>query len=227
MNIGRIIAIGDIHGCSDALRAVIQAIDPRPEDTLIPLGDFINRGPDSRGVMDQLIQLCDRCILVPILGNHEEMFLGALGSLAVARNWLACGGIATLGSYGFRGNYNVDGWQKVIPLEHIEFMRNCQAYYETTTHIFLHAYFEPNLPMVHQPESVLRWASLRDVDPAPHYSGKTVIVGHTSQKDGEILDLSYIKCIDTYCHGNGWLTALDVQTGRVWQANKRGEMREE
>jgi hypothetical protein len=61
--------------------------------------------------------------------------------------------------------------------------------------------------------------------PGPHDSGKAVLVGHTSQKGGRILDLGHLKCIDTYCHGGGWLTALDVQTGEVWQADRQGNMR--
>ena len=56
-------------------------------------------------------------------------------------------------------------------------------------------------------------------------SGKIAIVGHTPQKHGDILDLGYLKCIDTFCHGGGWLTALDVDAGRVWQANMAGQMR--
>jgi serine/threonine protein phosphatase 1 len=71
----------------------------------------------------------------------------------------------------------------------------------------------------------LRWKALRDAIPEPHSSGKTVIVGHTSQKSGEILDLGHVKCIDTYCYGGGWLTALDVQTAEVWQADREGNSR--
>ncbi len=71
----------------------------------------------------------------------------------------------------------------------------------------------------------MRWRSLRETIPGPHRSGKTVIVGHTAQKDGEILDLGHIKCIDTYCYGGGWLTALDVVTSEVWQASMSGELR--
>jgi serine/threonine protein phosphatase 1 len=58
-----------------------------------------------------------------------------------------------------------------------------------------------------------------------HVSGKTVIVGQTSRKRGEILDLGQLKCIDTYCYGGGWLTALEVYTGEVWQADREGNMR--
>ena len=59
----------------------------------------------------------------------------------------------------------------------------------------------------------------------PHVSGKTAVVGHTPQRGGEVLDLGFLKCIDTFCNGGRWLTALDVTSGRVWQANNRGELR--
>ena len=73
----RTIAIGDIHGCSIALEALIEAISPQPDDTIIPLGDYVDRGIDSKGVLDRLIELRDRCNLVPILGNHDQMMLHA------------------------------------------------------------------------------------------------------------------------------------------------------
>ena len=72
----RTIAIGDIHGCSAALAKLIELIELQPDDVLVPLGDFVDRGIDSKGVIHQLISLGDRCRLVPILGNHEEMMLG-------------------------------------------------------------------------------------------------------------------------------------------------------
>ena len=62
--------------------------------------------------------------------------------------------------------------------------------------------------------------------PRPHSSGKTAVVGHTEGHDGEILDLGYLKCIDTYCFGGGWLTALETAGGHVWQVNDRGELRD-
>ena len=73
----RTIAIGDIHGCSTALASILLAIDPQPEDTIITLGDYVNRGMDSKGVLDVLIELSGRCRLIPILGNHDEMMLKA------------------------------------------------------------------------------------------------------------------------------------------------------
>lgn len=75
---GRLIAIGDIHGCSAALDAVLSALQPHLTDTIIPLGDYVDRGPDSRGVLEQLIALGKRTRLIPILGNHDEMLLNIL-----------------------------------------------------------------------------------------------------------------------------------------------------
>src|SRR5687767_10464649 len=96
----RMIAIGDIHGCSTALAALVQAIEPQPDDTIIPLGDYVDRGMDSKGVLDQLIALADRCHLVPILGNHDQMMLNARNGKDDFRYWMNCGGIAALDSYG-------------------------------------------------------------------------------------------------------------------------------
>ncbi len=105
-----------------------------------------------------------------------------------------------------------------------QFLEGCWDFYETDTHIFVHANYFPDLPMSEQPVMMLRWESLRATTPGPHNSGKTVIVGHTPQKNGEILDLGHLKCIDTYCYGGGWLTALDVRTNEIWQADLKGNM---
>jgi serine/threonine protein phosphatase 1 len=215
----RTIAIGDIHGCSAALEALVDAIRPRPEDMIVTLGDYINRGPDTRGVLDRLIALGRRCRLVPLLGNHEQMLLEARSGLHPT-TWLGMGGLATLASYGPGRDLSL------IPEEHFEFLGGCLDFHETDTHIFVHAGYDPDLPMGEQPADLLRWESLRDGIPGPHRSGKAVIVGHTSQKGGEVLDLGHVKCIDTFCYGGGWLTALDVHTGEVWQADRGGNMRE-
>jgi serine/threonine protein phosphatase 1 len=214
----RTIAIGDVHGCSAALAALIDAIAPRGDDVLVTLGDYINRGPDSRGVLDLLIDLGRRCQLVPLLGNHDQMLLAARSGLHPT-TWLGMGGCATLDSYGPGRHLDL------IPDDHYAFLEDCRDFYETPTHIFVHANYFPDIPMSEQEVLMLRWESLREMTPGPHESGKTVIVGHTSQKGGEILDRGHLVCIDTYCHGGGWLTALDVTTDQVWQANRDGELR--
>jgi serine/threonine protein phosphatase 1 len=215
----RTIAIGDIHGCSLAPSALLHAIAPRSEDVVVTLGDYINRGPETRGVIQLLIELAERCRLVPLLGNHEQMLLEARAGVHPT-TWLGMGGFATLDSYGPGRNISL------IPEEHFEFLENCLDYHETDTHIFVHANYYAGLPMNEQPPLMLRWEFLEETIPGPHDSRKTVIAGHTSQKSGEILDLGHLKCIDTCCCGGGWLTALEVSTGEVWQANREGFLRQ-
>ncbi len=214
----RVIAIGDIHGCSRALAALIAAIQPGPDDTIVPLGDYIDWGPDSRGVLEQLIALGRRCTVVPIRGNHEEMLLAAREGRSELRYWLKFGGGETLASYGLGEE------PKQIPAEHVRFIQGCRDYFESGRHFFVHAYYDPDLPLDRQNWDRLRWASLPSA-PAGHCSGKVAIVGHTAQKSGEVLDLGILKCIDTFCHRGGFLTALDVTTGQLWQANQAGELR--
>jgi serine/threonine protein phosphatase 1 len=216
---GRTIALGDIHGCLAPLRALLEVIDLRPDDTLIALGDYVDRGPESRGVIEELIALESRCRLIPLMGNHDEMFLEICsGHAELFEEWLPFGGDATVASYGGRV-------PKGVPRAHIEFLRNCPSFYESERHFFVHASYLAHLPLPQQPVEVLHWESLNSRHPGPHCSGKTAIVGHTAQKDGRILDLGYLKCIDTCCYGEGWLTALDIDSGRLWQADKHGRMR--
>jgi serine/threonine protein phosphatase 1 len=215
----RTIAIGDIHGCSRALAALVRAFVPTSEDLVVVLGDYIDRGPDSRGVVEMLIDLGRRCRLAPLMGNHEELLLEVRARRLPIYWSTSMGGAATLRSYGAGLDYSQ------IPEEHIQFMEESLDYVETATHIFLHANYNPDLPVAEQPSVTTRWGSLRETIPAPHRSGKTVIVGHTAQEEGEILDLGHVKCIDTYCYGGGWLTALDVDTSEVWQASRDGGLR--
>jgi len=213
----RTIAIGDIHGCSEALRALVTAIDPQPEDTIVTLGDYVDRGPDSRGVIEQMLALEKRCHVVPLLGNHELMLLDALQNPYSVGPWRDCGGDATLASYG--------GSLLKVPESHLDFIRRCLWYYELPTHFFVHANYQYDLPLDEQPEYLVFWEHLNYNPPRPHENGKIAIVGHTSQKDGEILDLGHVICIDTFCHGGGWLTALEVGSEKVWQADRYGKLR--
>jgi serine/threonine protein phosphatase 1 len=217
---GRTIAIGDIHGYTDALRAVLRAVEPRPNDVVVALGDYVDRGPDSRGTIDTLIQLAETTQLVPLLGNHDRLFLDVCnGDQAGFLDWLQFGGYATMTSYGGRVPAGV-------PSDHVEFLGDCRLWFETDTHLFVHGCYLPDVPLGEQPEEVLLWEKIRGQEPGPHHSGKQAIVGHTAQRDGEILDLGHLVCIDTCCYGDGCLTAMDVDTGELWQADKHGQMRE-
>ena len=210
-------AIGDIHGCSKALRTLIDAIDPEPDDELVFLGDYIDRGPDSRDVVDQIISLSERCRVVTLRGNHEIMLLGvALGGLDDSV-WLANGGSATVASYG--------GCLSKIPEDHLHFFQELAPYYETSDAIFVHACYHHQLPLHEQDDSTIYWTHLTSLLPPPHASGKRVVLGHTPQASGEILDGGHVVCIDTYCFGTGFLTAFEMQNGAVIQVDRHGHMR--
>jgi serine/threonine protein phosphatase 1 len=216
---GRIIAIGDIHGCLTALNTLLRQVDPQGKDTIVALGDYVDRGPDSRGTIDRLIELKKQCNLVALLGNHDYILLMiAKGSKDLMDDWLRFGGDATVASYGNKSPV-------VLPAEHLAFFHECRLYYETERHFFVHGNYAQELPLAEQDPELMLWDSLKRRVPGPHCSGKTAIVGHSSQKSGEVLDLGYVKCIDTCCYGGGWLTALDVRSGRLWQANQRGALR--
>ncbi|MEE9603008.1 MAG: metallophosphoesterase family protein [Thermoguttaceae bacterium] len=216
---GRLIAIGDPHGCIAALETLLGEIRPRPLDTIVGLGDYIDRGPDSRAVVERMMSLAGQCRLVPLMGNHEEMMLAIRdGKLEhMLGSWLSYGGAATLASYDC-------SHPRDIPQRHADFLRSCRLWHEAQRYIFMHAGYLADMPLEEQTPGELVWVSLRNSRPGPHCSGKTAIVGHTAQRDGVILDLGHLKCIDTCCYGEGWLTAMDVETGRVWQADKTGRL---
>jgi serine/threonine protein phosphatase 1 len=216
---GRLIAIGDIHGYWDALAAILDAVKPQPEDAIVPLGDFVDRGPDTPKVLDAMIRLAGQCHLFPLLGNHDEVLLDLYHGGPGLGDWLSFGGQETLDSYGCRGPED-------IPAEHVEFLEGCLTYHETATHFFVHASYLPDLPLDWQPPEVLRWQSLKQKVPGPHVSGKIAVVGHTVQKSGEVLDLGHLKCIDTGCYCGGWLTAMEIPSGRLWQADAEGRLRD-
>jgi serine/threonine protein phosphatase 1 len=217
---GRVIAIGDIHGCVDALRTLVESIQPTPEDTLVLLGDYVDRGPHSKQVVDFLIELQGSCKLVCIYGNHEEMMADVVVDGNPPYDWLRYGGVDTLDSYGFVGDLSV------VPASHREFLEELVEFYETDSHFFVHANYDPALALDDQPSDLLRWIKLSEIIPEPHRNGKIAIVGHTHHREGEIFQLPHLICLDTYCYGGKWLTAMDVGSGQVWQSDKNGNLRE-
>ncbi len=216
----RWIAIGDVHGCVHALDTLLEAIAPTHADCLVFLGDLIDQGRDTRDVLDRLQDLQQRCSVVLIRGNHEEMMYAARESEAALRYWEVCGGFATLNSYRYGGTL-----ANVRP-DHWALLDTCRPYYETDDVIFTHANYMADLPMSEQPDHQLRWALLEPAEARPHYSGKPVFVGHTEQPNSEVLDLGFMVCIDTACWRHGWLTAIDVHTRQIWQASRFGMLRD-
>jgi len=207
----RLIAVGDIHGCLKYLQIILESINPQPDDTFVFLGDLVDRGPDTKGVVNEVIALSKKCTVHTILGNHEEMILGAFnGGASDHKFWCKFGGVEALVSYGI-------GHVKEIPGDHMLFFSHCSDYFETDNFIFVHAGCNPNLPLDKNNGTLLRWEKFPE-EPIPHYSGKTVICGHTAQK--MILDLGFIMCIDTGAGlwSGGRLTAVDVNSGTIWQA---------
>jgi len=211
---GRTLAIGDIHGCLAAFDELLSFVKISENDIVVTLGDYIDRGNDSRGVVDRLLKLKDECHLVPLMGNHEVMMLQHLDGVLPAELWLGCGGSETVASYG--------GDPANIPQEHIDFLCQCLPWHETDTHIFVHANYDPHRSMEDQPEQTRLWDHLSFKVPPAHESGKIVIVGHTPQPSGMVFNGGHLLCIDTFCFGRGCLTALDVDTGNIWQVNKYG-----
>ena len=213
----RLLAIGDIHGCATAFRTLTDFARIGPDDVVVTLGDYINRGPDTKGVVDQLLALAHRTTLVPLMGNHERMLLAALQSRSALIDWLACGGEETLQSYGAKT------WDD-LPVAHLEFIRQCRLVHETATHVFVHANLDPFTPVEAQGEEALLWRHLEE-EPVPHVSGKTMICGHTPQRTGLPTNFGHTVCIDTDAQRGGWLTCLDVLSGRYWQANESTQTR--
>ncbi len=217
----RILAIGDIHGCFRALTAVAKAASIVPADLIIALGDYVDRGPNSYAVLDWLIERAKSDSLIALRGNHEIMMLRARDDACQMQEWLANGGDATLSSYSPLGD---QGTLHDVPEEHWAFLENgCRDWYETESHFFVHANAYTDIPLNEQPEFMLFWEQFND--PQPHESGKIMICGHTPQKSGRPTNLGHAVCIDTWAHGDGWLTCLDVATGRYWQANELGKTR--
>ena len=215
----RTLAIGDIHGCRKALEYLLHVVSPTPTDVVVTLGDYVDRGPDSRGVIDTLIALRGEIQLITLKGNHEIMMESARSDSRAETGWMNpfVGGDATMESYG---TCDLDE----IPESHWDFIADCAPSWENESHLFVHANVEPHLSLEDQPADTLYWD--RFDNRGPHISGKIMICGHTSQRSGVPVNLGHAVCIDTAAYNGQWLTCLDASTGQYWQANEEGDLRE-
>lgn len=220
----RTLAIGDIHGCLTALTSLLDFAAVAPGDRLITLGDYVDRGPDTYGVIELLIDLHSAGQLIALRGNHEEMMIASRTNDDTRRMWLACGGRQTLESYGEAAADAAS--LDIVPAAHWQFLeKTCVNWFETERHFFVHASVYPDVPLDAQPSFMLLWESL--FDPVHHCSGKIMVCGHTRQADGLPRNLGSTVCLDTGAHApDGWLTCLDVEAGRYWQADQQGRRRQ-
>lgn len=212
----RTLVIGDIHGCLTALETLAEFVDFSPEDTIITLGDYIDRGPNSKGVIDYLLKLRETHQLITLKGNHEIMMEDARTQYDDLMNWLLNGGIETLTSFG------------AVEFEHVaqhywDFFQSCQNYHETENHIFVHAGLIPELPLDKQTDHAMFWLRFNELE--QHRSQKTIICGHTPQHPAVPTVEDHAICIDTGACNSGWLTCFNPDTGEYWQANQRGKTR--
>jgi len=217
----RLFAIGDIHGCAIALDTLLAAISPKPGDRIVTLGDYINKGPESRAVLDRLIQLFNQGVLVPLRGNHELKLLAA-GRLKRSRR-----GEETLVDRHTLASYaepSTPADLAAIPEQHWRFVKHhCLNWFTTQQHIFVHANLHADKPLFEQPDTALFWDKFGQ--PQPHRSGKIMICGHTPQRTGQPLNLGHAICLDTAACEGQWLTCLEVHSGKIWQANQQRQLR--
>jgi serine/threonine protein phosphatase 1 len=195
-------AVGDIHGRLDMLDRMHELIEadavkaPADRIVVVYVGDYVDRGPDSRGVVERLIQQPLRGRMpglesVHLIGNHEAFLLRFLEEPESASNWFMNGGDATLRSYG------VDPWQitqsnnfaedlrrafaKRLPRSHMDFYRNLRLYHEEGDYLFVHAGVRPGVALDQQKAEDLIWIRDEFLDSSTDF-GRIVVHGHTPQR---------------------------------------------
>jgi len=197
-------AIGDIHGCLEPLRRLMDQIHVSEMDEVVFIGDYVDRGPDSKGVIDYLLTLQGRYTF--LMGNHERMFLDFLqGKERVL--FLYNGGEATLESYGGVGN---------IPASHLAFLNRLVLYYETDDYLFVHGGIRPGIPIQDQDPKDLLWIR-EEFYAYPGRYAKTVVFGHTPMR--EVLMEEDRIGIDTACVYGNKLTCLILPSRQVIQVS--------
>jgi serine/threonine protein phosphatase 1 len=187
----RIYAIGDIHGCADRLRAlhgiIARDLAARPvaAATLVHVGDYVDRGPDSAGVVEILANpSLPMASVVNLMGNHEQMMLLALthADKRFAAHWLENGGAAALASWGIEPSRRLSEWADGVPAAHLAFLRGLKKTHRAGDFLFVHAGIRPGLPIAFQDPEDLLW--MRE----PFLSwegdlGAIVVHGHTPTKE--------------------------------------------
>lgn len=223
----RLIAIGDIHGQADMLRRLLNVVQPTESDQFVFLGDYVDRGKDSRGVIEQLMQFkAEFPETVFLCGNHDQMLLDALVELGVMAGkrlrevshtykdstpesdleiFLSNGGSETLRSYRLQDMAD-------FPAEHILFLAETQLWWRYKNCIFVHAGVAPDVPLEMQDHYDLLWERMSP----PGKDGVIHVVGHHPTK-GEPYFEPGRYLLDTGAVYGQTLTACDVLTKECWQ----------
>ena len=215
----RLFAIGDIHGCVDELAVMLQAIAPVQGDTVVFVGDYIDRGPASREVIDLLLEFQQGAADVVFLkGNHEDMLLNFMGLPGhYGESFIFNGGAPTLESYGI-GEADLAETRQIIPAHHLKFFSALQHSYLRPPFLFVHAGIMPGRPLEEQSDEDLLWIR-HDFIFHPHQIAATVVFGHTPMRT-VMVDLPYKLGIDTGLVYGGKLSCLELTEGVVYQLGR-------
>jgi serine/threonine protein phosphatase 1 len=217
----RVYAIGDIHGCAEQLthlHAMIREdLARRPADSavLVHIGDYVDRGPDTAGVLAHLVAgpPVPGAEVVNLLGNHEHTMMEALsGDRAAATDWLFAGGRSSLESYGVDPDSPRETWAEAVPASHQAFLRGLALMHREGGYAFVHGGVRPGVPLDQQArDDLLRLRaaflySERDF-------GAVVVHGHTPVK-APVVKHNRIA-IDTGAVFGGPLTCLVLEADRM------------
>ena len=219
----RVYAVGDVHGCLDALRAIHAAIAedlrarPVARASLVHLGDYIDRGPDSAGVLALLSSgeaPAGISETINLRGNHEDLFLAAFEQRteqAVAL-WLMNGGGATLASWGLPRETDGGNWRAHVPPDHVAFMRGLALTHSVGPYLFVHAGVRPGVALERQEREDLIWIRGPFLHSEADF-GAVVVHGHTPLAAPEVR--ANRIGIDTGAFAGGWLTCAVLERNEV------------
>jgi serine/threonine protein phosphatase 1 len=173
--------VPDIHGRLDLLHEGLAEIGARSEgetDTIVTIGDYVDKGPASKDVIDRLLSGIDRFELVPLKGNHDSMMVDALRDQSNMADWLAKGGDTALASYG--------GDPAGVPQSHIDWLDRLRLFYVDTYRLYVHAGVDPELPLDRQSEKTLLWKRYPKGFPSG-FGNLHVVHGHDNDPNGPLL----------------------------------------
>lgn len=214
----RLIAIGDIHGMRDKLAAIIELIRPDNDTRIILLGDLLDRGENSKGVLDLVLKLRQRFDLQCVRGNHDQFYIDwQNGDEEAAATAIMNGGIHTLQSYG----YDIGEAERFrLPQEHYKYLASQPLSIETENHFFCHAGCRPGIALADQTSHDLLWIR-NDFHQSDYDWGKVVVTGHSPVRE-PVIKPNLIRLDTGACRnperGYGKLTACDVLSGELWQS---------